>query len=45
LLKQGFSFLMLGDKSSAKVILQQVIKDYPNTSQERMARAKLNEIK
>ena len=45
LLKQGFSFLILGDKSSARVILQQVVKDYPNTSQERMARAKLNEIK
>lgn len=45
LLKQGFSFLMLGDKTSARAILQQVIKDYPNTSQERMARAKLNEIK
>jgi len=45
LLKQGFSFLILGDKSSARIILQQVIKDYPNTSQERMARAKLNEIK
>jgi tol-pal system protein YbgF len=45
LLKQGFAFLMLGDKTSARAILQQVIKDYPNTSQERMARAKLNEIK
>ncbi|HVO67920.1 MAG TPA: tol-pal system protein YbgF [Syntrophales bacterium] len=45
LLKEGFAFLMLGDKTSARAILQQVIKDYPNTSQERMARAKLNEIK
>ena len=45
LLKQGFAFLMLGDKTSARAILQQVIKDYPNTSQERTARAKLNEIK
>ena len=45
LLKQGFAFLMLGDKTSARAILQQVIKDYPNTSQERTARAKLNELK
>ncbi|HYA14559.1 MAG TPA: tol-pal system protein YbgF [Syntrophales bacterium] len=45
LLKEGFAFLMLGDKTSARAILQQVINDYPNTSQERMARAKLNEIK
>lgn len=45
LLKQGYSFLMLGDKQSAKLILRQVINDYPNTSQERMARAKLNKIK
>lgn len=45
LLKQGFSFLELGDKSSARIILQQVIKDYPNTNQARIARAKLMEIK
>ena len=45
LLKQGFSFLELGDKSSARVVLQQVIKDYPNTNQARIARAKLMEIK
>ncbi len=45
LLKQGLSFLKLGDKASAKLLLQQVIKDYPNTSQSRIARAKLLEIK
>ena len=45
LLKQGLSFLKLGDKASAKLLLQQVIKDYPNTSQARIARAKLLEIK
>lgn len=44
-LKQGLSFLKLGDKASAKLLLQQVIKDYPNTSQARIARAKLIEIK
>jgi tol-pal system protein YbgF len=45
LLKQGLSFLQLGDKASAKLLLQQVIKDFPNTSQARIARARLVEIK
>jgi tol-pal system protein YbgF len=45
LLKQGLSFLKLNDKTSAKLILQQVIKEYPNTNQARIARNKLQEIK
>jgi tol-pal system protein YbgF len=45
LLKQGLSFLKLGDKASAKLLLQQVIKDFPNTSQARIARGRLLEIK
>lgn len=45
LYKQGLSFLNLGDKASGKLLLQQVAKDYPDTSQARMARAKLLEIK
>ncbi len=45
LLKQGLSFLKLNDKTSAKLILQQVIRDFPNTSQARIARSKLQEIK
>ncbi len=45
LLKQGISFQSLGDKASAKLLLQQVIRDYPNTSQARIARSKLQEIK
>ena len=45
LLKEGFSFLNLGDKASAKLVLQRVIKDYPNTNQARTARAKLLSIK
>ena len=45
LLKQGLSFLKLGDKTSAKLLLQQVIKKYPNTSQARIARSNLQEIK
>ena len=45
LLKQGLSFLKLNDKTSAKLILQHVIKDFPNTTQARIARVKLQEIK
>jgi len=45
LLKQGLSFLKLNDKTSARLILQLVIKDFPNTTQARIARAKLQEIK
>ncbi len=44
LLKQGISFQNLGDKVSAKLLLQQVIRDYPNTSQARIARSKLQDI-
>jgi TolA-binding protein len=36
---------MLGDKESARLLLQQVMKDYPNTNEARIARAKLQEIK
>jgi len=45
LLKQSLSFLKLGDKSSAKLLLQRVIKEYPNTSPARIARGKLASIK
>jgi tol-pal system protein YbgF len=45
LLKQGLSFQKLGDKTSAKLLLQQVIKNYPNTNQARIARSKLQELK
>ena len=45
LLKQGISFLNLGDKASAKLILQRVISDYPNTNQARTAKAQLLTIK
>ncbi|MBW2559731.1 MAG: tol-pal system protein YbgF [Deltaproteobacteria bacterium] len=45
LLKQALSFLKLGDKSSAKFLLQGVIKDYPNTTPASVARKKLIDIK
>ncbi len=44
-LKQALSFMKLGDKSSAKLLLQRVIKEYPNTSPARIARGKLTTIK
>ncbi len=44
-LKQALAFLKLGDKSSAKLLLQRVIKDYPNTTPARIARGKLVSIK
>ncbi len=45
MLKQAFSFLKLKDKSSAKLLLKQVIRDYPNTNQAKIAKKKLAEIK
>jgi len=45
LLKQGLSFLNLGDKASAKLILQRVINEYPNTNQARTAKTRLLNIK
>jgi tol-pal system protein YbgF len=44
LLKQGLSFLSLGDEDSGKLLLQQLVKDYPNTSQAKIAKAKLKEL-
>jgi tol-pal system protein YbgF len=43
-LKQAFSFLELGDKSSAKIILEQIVRNYPNTNQARTAKSKLSEM-
>lgn len=45
LVKQALSFQNLGDKASAKLLLQQVIKEYPDTSQARVARSKLQELR
>ena len=45
LLKQGLSFLNLGNKTSASLILQQLIKDYPNTNLARIARETLLNIR
>ncbi len=45
LLKMGLSYANMGDKVKARTILQQVIKDFPNTAQARTARTKLTEVK
>ncbi len=45
LLKQAFSFLKLGDRSSSKLLFQRIIKDYPNTTSARRAREQLLSIK
>jgi tol-pal system protein YbgF len=45
LLKQALSFIKLGDKSSAKLLLQRVIKDYPNTSPAKTARVRLLSVR
>ncbi len=41
LLKQGFSFLMLGDKTDGKIILEKVIAEHPDSAQAEIARRKL----
>jgi len=41
LLKQGFSFLMLGDQTDGKIILEKVIQDFPDTDQAEIAKRKL----
>ena len=42
LLKQGFAFSNLGDKTNARLILNELIKKYPGTSEAKIARQKLN---
>jgi tol-pal system protein YbgF len=45
LLKQGMAFQKLGDKGSAKIVYQQIIKKYPNTNQAKTARVRLSDLK
>jgi len=44
LLKQGFAFLNLGDKANSKLILMELVRKYPNSSEATIARQKLKEI-
>jgi len=45
LLKQGFSFLSLGDKANARLILKELVKKYPDSNEGKIARQKLEELK
>ena len=45
LLKQGYAFLNIGDKSNARIILKELIKKYPDSSEAQIATRKLSQIK
>ena len=45
LLKQGYAFLNIGDKSNARIILKELIKKYPDSSEAQIANRKLSQIK
>jgi len=44
LLKQGFAFLNLGDKANSRLILQELIRKYPNTNEAKIAKDKLQNL-
>ncbi|MFO7964236.1 MAG: tol-pal system protein YbgF [Desulfobacterales bacterium] len=44
LLKQGLSFLNLGDKANARLILNELTDKYPKSSEAEIARAKLKDL-
>lgn len=41
LLKQGFSFFNLGDKSNGRLVLKELIKKYPSSNEAKIAKQKL----
>lgn len=45
LLKQGLSFVEIGDKKTGKVIFDQLIERYPKSKEAELARKKLEELK
>jgi TolA-binding protein len=45
LLKQGFAFLNLGDKSNSRLILEELIRKYPKSNEAKIARDKLKDLK
>ena len=45
LLKQGLAFKNLGDKANARLILEELIRKYPKTSEAKIARDKLKNLK
>jgi len=44
LLKQGLSFLNLGDKSNCRLILKELVKKYPTSNEAKIAKQKLKDI-
>lgn len=44
MLKQGYSFIELGDKKTGKVILEKLIEKYPRSAESDLAKKKLSEI-
>jgi len=44
LLKQGFAFSNLGDKSNSRLILEELIKKYPNSNEAKIAKDKVKEL-
>ena len=44
LLKQAFSFNYIGDKTSAKLLLQKLSRDYPNTYSGKVAKERLSQM-
>jgi tol-pal system protein YbgF len=45
MLKQGMAFLELGDKTAGKILLNKVVKAYPNSNQSKIAKSKLARIR
>jgi tol-pal system protein YbgF len=44
LLKQGFAFILLGDKANAKLILKELSRKYPESNEGKIALQKLKEL-
>jgi tol-pal system protein YbgF len=45
LLKQGLSFLNLGDRANSRLILKELVSKYPNSNEATVAKRKLTEIR
>jgi tol-pal system protein YbgF len=45
LLKQGFAFYNLGDKSNSRLILEELIKKHPKSSEAKIAKDKVKDLK
>jgi tol-pal system protein YbgF len=45
LLKQGLAFLNLGDSTNSRIILEELIKKYPESNEAKIAKDKLKDIK